>query len=165
MVSFPWVCFHLSSSLFRDTSVAVFELRFFIFALLFSCGCDHSLCLSILYLERIFLIAFFKMRRFFLKSVWVCVSVCVCVCVCCVCVCVCVCVFITYCCKDFPWLNKTINVMSEFRSAMVCWENNSVWSTFVASSLKIIAGHSSWTMCKKVSIKPGKATRSKRQLL
>ena len=56
----------------------------------------------------------------------------------CVCVCVCVCVFISFHRKDFSWLNKTLNVMPEFRSAMLCSGNNSVPSTFVATSLKIL---------------------------
>ena len=41
-------------------------------------------------------------------------------------VCVCECVCISFHRKGFSWLNKTINVMPEFRSAVVCWGNNSV---------------------------------------
>ena len=54
--------------------------------------------------------------------------------------CVCVCVFISFHRKGFYWLNKTINVMPEIRPAMLCWGNGSVSSTFVSTSLTIIAG-------------------------
>ena len=37
-----------------------------------------------------------------------------------VCVCLCVCVFISFHHKGFSRLNKTINVIPEFRSAMLC---------------------------------------------
>ena len=50
-----------------------------------------------------------------------------------VCVCVCVCVFPSTV-KASPDWNKTINVMPEIRSAMLCWGNYSVSSTFVATS-------------------------------
>ena len=73
--------------------------------------------------------------------VFVCVCVCVCLCVCVyVCVCVCVCLFIFFHRKGLSWLNKTISVMPELRSVMVCWRNDSVSSTFVATSKTIIAG-------------------------
>ena len=71
------------------------------------------------------------------KILWnencVCVCVCVCGCVCvCVCVSVCVSVFVCVCVcvclylftvKASPDWKKTINVMPEFRSAIVCWGN------------------------------------------
>ena len=65
-----------------------------------------------------------------------CVCMCVCVCVCvymCVCVyvCMCMCAFISFHLIDFSWLNKTINVKPEVRSAMVCWRNFFVSSRYV----------------------------------
>ena len=45
-----------------------------------------------------------------------------------------VCAFIYFHHKKFSWLNKTINVMPEFRSGMLRWRNNFVPSTFVATS-------------------------------
>ena len=39
--------------------------------------------------------------------------------------------------KDFSWLNK-INVMPEFRSVMLCFENTSISRTFVSASKTII---------------------------
>ena len=65
-----------------------------------------------------------------------------------VCVCVCVCVFINFHRKGSPWLNKT-NVMPEFRSAMLCWGNNSVPSTFVATAKTIVAGTFKLAKCVK----------------
>ena len=44
--------------------------------------------------------------------------------------------FISFHCKGFSWMNQTINVMAEFRSAMACWGNFSVSSTFFAASKK-----------------------------
>ena len=41
--------------------------------------------------------------------------------------------------KGFFWLNKTINLMPEVKSAMVRWRNISASSTFVATSYTIIA--------------------------
>ena len=62
----------------------------------------------------------------------VCVCVCVYVCMCvCVYVCMCMCAFISFHLIDFSWLNKTINVKPEVRSAMVCWENYTVSSRYV----------------------------------
>ena len=58
-------------------------------------------------------------------------SVCLCVCVC---VCVCVYFLVFFHCKDFSWLNKTINGMPGIRPAMLCWGNISVSRTFVATS-------------------------------
>ena len=52
----------------------------------------------------------------------------------CMCVCVCVCVFISFYRKGFSWLNKITNVMLEYRPAMLCWGNDFVSSTFVATS-------------------------------
>ena len=45
-----------------------------------------------------------------------------------------VCVFISFHRKGFSWLNKTINVMLEFSSAMVYGRNISVSSIFVTTS-------------------------------
>ena len=53
---------------------------------------------------------------------------------------VCVCVFISFRRKGFSWLTKTINLMPELRSAMVCWGNDPVSSTLVTTSKTIIAG-------------------------
>ena len=50
-----------------------------------------------------------------------------------ICFCMCVCVYH----NGFSWMNKAINVMPEFRSGIVCWENNSVSSTFVTTSQTI----------------------------
>ena len=50
------------------------------------------------------------------------------------CVCVCVCVFISSQHKGFSWLKKTINVMPDIKSAMLCWGNSYVPSTLVAMS-------------------------------
>lgn len=55
----------------------------------------------------------------------------------CVCVCLFVCLFISFHRKCFSWQNK-INVMSEFRSTMVCCGNISVSSTFISLSKTII---------------------------
>ena len=49
-------------------------------------------------------------------------------------VCVFVFAFISFHCKDFSWLNKTINVMPEIRLAMSCWGNTSVSKTFIVMS-------------------------------
>ena len=61
----------------------------------------------------------------------------------CVCVCVrarvCVRVIISFHCRSFSCLNKTINVMLEFRSAMECYGNISVSTTFVSASKTFIA--------------------------
>ena len=45
-----------------------------------------------------------------------------------------VCVFISFYCKGFSWLSKTINLMPEISSVIVCWGNISVSKTFVATS-------------------------------
>ena len=83
----------------------------------------------------------FQSRAYRLDKLWskcLFARVCVCVCMCtyvyvwvfvrvCVCVggggwvCVCLCVSMFFYRKGFFWLNKTINVMSEIRSVMVCW--------------------------------------------
>ena len=94
------------------------------------------------------------------RCICYCMSVCVCICVwvyvpcvCCVfacvhiyivCLCVCVCGWVVvgwlslclfpFTVKDFTWLNKTINVMPEIRSAMFCRGNTSASRTFVATS-------------------------------
>ena len=47
-------------------------------------------------------------------GVWVWVWVWVCVCVC---VCACVCLFISFHRKDFSWMNKTINVVSQVQAS------------------------------------------------
>ena len=75
----------------------------------------------------------------------------------CECVCVCVCVFIYF-------HRKTINVLPGFRSPVVCCGNISVSVTFVSSSMAIIEKAIKLATVQK-SIKPGKATRSKRQPL
>ena len=75
-----------------------------------------------------------------------------------------VCVFTSFYLKCSSRLNKKINVMPEFRSAMLYRGNNSVLSTAVATSYKIIAGTLKLATIKRESIKPGKAARSKRQL-
>ena len=82
----------------------------------------------------------------------------------CVCVLVCVCVFISFYCKGFSWLSKTIHVGPEFSSTMLCWGNSSVPSTFVATSWTITVEIFKLATVQRVSIKPGNATRSKRQL-
>ena len=51
---------------------------------------------------------------------------------------VCVCVFVFFHRKGLSWLNKTINVIPLFRSAMVCCGNIYVSSTFVSASKIII---------------------------
>ena len=81
-----------------------------------------------------------------------------------VCLCVCVCVCISFHRKGFYWLNKTINVMPEIRPAMLCWGN------YCVKYLRhhVIDNHSrdlQASNCERVSIKPGRATRSKRQFI
>ena len=46
--------------------------------------------------------------------------------------------------------------MPEFRSAMACCGNISVSRTFIPASKAFIKKASSWQLCKRVSIKPGK---------
>ena len=72
-------------------------------------------------------------------------------------VCECVCVFIYF-------HRKTINVLPEFRSPVVCCGNISISMTFVSSSMVIIEKAIKLATVQK-SVKPGKATRSKRQPL
>ena len=79
--------------------------------------------------------SFLYVNCFYWEKIATCVSVCVCVCVC---VCVYVGVFISFHHKGFSWLNKTINVMPVFRSAMVCWGNISVSRIFVFTSKTVI---------------------------
>ena len=76
-----------------------------------------------------------------------------------VCVCVCACVFISFHC--FSWLNKTVNVMPEIRSAMLSWGNYCV--KYLRRHLTDRGLQAS--NCERVSIKPGRATRNTRQLL
>ena len=52
--------------------------------------------------------------------------------------CVYACVFIFFHRKGFSWLNETINIMPEFRSAMVSCRNIFVSRTFVSTSKTII---------------------------
>ena len=52
--------------------------------------------------------------------------------------CVCMCLFTFFHQKGFSWLNKTINIMPEFRSAMVCCGNITRSSSFVSMSKTII---------------------------
>ena len=56
----------------------------------------------------------------------------------CVCVCVFVCVFIFFHRKGFSRLKKTIDLMPEFRSGMVCSGNAFVSRTFVSLSTAIV---------------------------
>ena len=72
----------------------------------------------------------FLLNWIFTADVCVCVYVCMCVCVY-VCMCVCLCAFISFHLIDFPWLNKTINVKPDVRSAMVCWGDIFVSSRYV----------------------------------
>ena len=81
----------------------------------------------------------------------------------CVCVCVCVCLF-PFTVEASPDWNKTINVMPEIKPAMLCWGN------YCVKGLRrhVIDNHSrdlQASNCARVSIKPGGATRNKRQLL
>ena len=63
--------------------------------------------------------------------VCVCLSVCVCVCVCLsVCVCVCVSVSVYF----LSLLRFLVTEQQEFRSAIVCFGNISVSSTFISAS-------------------------------
>ena len=103
-----------------------------------ACIIKHTYCVSIAFLSIliVFLKHSFPNLLLACVCVYVCVRVCVCVCVCVcvracvrvcesVCACVCACV-ISFHSKEFCWLNKTINAMLEFRSAMVCCRNISV---------------------------------------
>ena len=74
-----------------------------------------------------------------------------------VCECVCVCVFIYF-------HRKTINVLPEFRSPVVCCGNISISMTFVSSSMVVIEKAIKLATVQK-SVKLGNATRSKRQPL
>ena len=85
----------------------------------------------------------FNLSKIYCNPLCVCVCVCVrvrvCACVCvCVRACVCVCVFISFHLKAFSWLNKTINIMPQFRSAMVYCGNISASRDF-ASGPKTIS--------------------------
>ena len=94
-------------------------------------------------------------------------NLCVCLCVC-VCVCMCVCVYFLLPERLLLTEQKT-NVMAEFRSAMICCGNISVSSTKYLSSHQVIGNHNrnlqASNCAKRVSIKLGRAIRSKRQLL
>ena len=73
------------------------------------------------------------------------------------------CVFISFHRKGFSWLYKIINLMPEIRPAMLS-------STFCVKYLRchVIDNHNrdiQASNCARVSVKPGRATRSKRQLL
>ena len=93
--------------------------------------------------KYILLFSYVQVLCFFLFCVCVCVCVCVWVCVC-VCVCVCarvcarVCLFIFFHRKGFSRLKKTIDLMPEFRSGMVCSGNVFVSRTFVSLSTTIV---------------------------
>ena len=81
-------------------------------------------------------------EKYFVGNLFVVVvtwDLCVCVCVC-VCVCLCVFLCISFHCKGFSWLNKTVNVMPEIKLAMLCWGNDSLSRTFAATSQTIIVG-------------------------
>ena len=105
--------------------------------------------------KYILLFSYVQVLCFFLFCVCVCVCVCVCACVracvrvsvyVCVCVSVCVCVrvcarvclFIFFHRKGFSRLKKTIDLMPEFRSGMVCSGNVFVSRTFVSLSTTIV---------------------------
>ena len=99
------------------------------------------------------------------KIIWsMCMYVCMCVCVrACVRACVRVCLFPSTV-KASPDWNKTIDVMPEIRPTMLCWGN------YCVKYLRrhVINNHS-WDLqasnCARVSIKPGRTRKSKRQLL
>ena len=61
----------------------------------------------------------------------------------------CRCLFISFHGKDFSWLNKTINVTPEFKSAMVYWGNISVSSTFCGH---VIDDHSRYLQVVRESV-------------
>ena len=65
--------------------------------------------------------------KLIVESSWL--DVCVCVCTC-----ICVCVFISFHCKGFSWLSKSIDDIPVIRSANVCWGNIFVSKIFVATS-------------------------------
>ena len=88
----------------------------------------------------------------------------VCVCVC-VCVCLFVCLFISVHRKGFSWLNRTMDVLPDIQASdvvlrkLLCVKN---------LHLHIIVNHSRDLLasnCARVSLKLGRAMRSKRQLL
>ena len=81
------------------------------------------------------------------------------------CVCVCMCVFISIYCKGFSWLNRMMDVLPDIQASdvvlrkLLCVKN---------LRLHVIVNHSRDLLasnCARVSVKPGRATRSKRQLL
>ena len=77
--------------------------------------------------------------------------------------CLCMRVCISFHRKGFSWLNKT-NVMPEIRPVIMCWGNNSVKYL----RRHVIDNHSmdlQASNCARVSIKPERATKNKRQLL
>ena len=120
--------------------------------------------LSTLWLMFISSCYFILIKHISTVCVFVCVCVCVCVCMC-VCVCVCVCVCISFHCKGFSWLkqNDKCNARDQASDAVL---RKLLCVKYLCRH--IIDNHSrdhQASDCSRVSIKAGRAMRSKRQLL